>query len=237
MRITSGQPSWYTKALLAVALVTLSACATSTAIPTSFTSPMPVAIPVQYTHTVYFPTGVSEIEPHEVARWRRFLAQLPGNQRLSARIIGYADERANDDANLRLSTDRAANVAALIRAAGPYSIEVGTVGLGRSRPTIHTMREADHMLGRRAEIVVTAYAVQLPACPNWSRDPAADPGNLPLSNLGCANAVNLGLMVADPRDLVGDRPFGAADGTREADAIARYRADKVKKLEADELKP
>ena len=48
--------------------------------------------------------------------------------------------------------------------------------------------------------------VILPGCPDWSRDPGFDPRNLPLSNLGCANAYNLGLMVADPGDLAPRRP-------------------------------
>ena len=73
----------------------------------------------------------------------------------------------------------------------------------------------------------------LPGCPDWTRDPGYDPLNLPLSNLGCANAVNLGLMVADPGDLATTLPTSPADGTREAEAIARYRTDKVKQLEAD----
>ena len=73
----------------------------------------------------------------------------------------------------------------------------------------------------------------MPGCPNWTRDPGFDPLNLPLSNLGCANAFNLGLMVADPADLASTLPTSPSDGTREAEAIARYRTDKVKQLEAD----
>ena len=73
----------------------------------------------------------------------------------------------------------------------------------------------------------------LPGCPNWSRDPGFDPLNLPLSNLGCANAVNLGLMVADPGDLLPRRTLAPADATREAEAIVRYRTGKVTAIDAD----
>ena len=55
---------------------------------------------------------------------------------------------------------------------------------------------------------------------------------MPLSNLGCANAVNLGLMIAEPADLTRGRPLGTADGIREAEAVVRYRTDKVKELKA-----
>ena len=40
-------------------------------------------------------------------------------------------------------------------------------------------------------------------------------------------------MVADPGDLATASATRAADGTREAEAIVRYRTDKVKPLEAD----
>jgi hypothetical protein len=70
----------------------------------------------------------------------------------------------------------------------------------------------------------------------WS--PAVRPPRNPtratcLSNLGCANAYNLGLMVVDPADLAPRRALAPADGTREAEAVFRYRTDKVKQLEAD----
>lgn len=42
-------------------------------------------------------------------------------------------------------------------------------------------------------------------------------------------------MVADPADLPAGRPLGPADGTREADAILRYRTDKVRPLDQDVL--
>ena len=48
------------------------------------------------------------------------------------------------------------------------------------------------------------YVVTLPPCPDWSK-PAAGAGdftNTASSNFGCADAVNLGLMVAQPADLV-----------------------------------
>ena len=41
---------------------------------------------------------------------------------------------------------------------------------------------------RSVEVLVAAPRWSLPGCPDWSREPGYDPGNLPLSNLGCANA-------------------------------------------------
>jgi pilus assembly protein CpaD len=97
--------------------------------------------------------------------------------------------------------------------------------------------ESGRAVGGPVEVLVHAREVILPGCPDWSRDPAYDPRNLPLSNLGCANAVNLGLMLADPADLSPTGHLDAADGAREAEAIVRYRSDKVKPLETDALEP
>ena len=72
--------------------------------------------------------------------------------------------------------------------------------------------------------------VTLPPCPDWSK-PAVGAGdftNTASSNFGCATAVNLGLTVAQPADLVGrlvrsgSRPVQPA-----ATAVDRYLNDKV----------
>ena len=51
-------------------------------------------------------------------------------------------------------------------------------------------------------VVVQRYSVTLPACPDWSDDPRHTWSNTVSRNLGCATAVNLGLMVDNPADLV-----------------------------------
>ena len=71
------------------------------------------------------------------------------------------------------------------------------------------------------------YVVTLPPCPNWSKTPPLRYSNTHASNFGCANAVNLGQMVASPADLAEGRPLAAADGTPAAAAVNRYLNDKV----------
>jgi pilus assembly protein CpaD len=72
------------------------------------------------------------------------------------------------------------------------------------------------------------YAVSLPPCPNWSSPPTAEYTNAHNSNWGCAAAVNLGLMVASPADLVSGRSLGPAEGMPAVSAVQRYLNDKVK---------
>jgi len=69
-----------------------------------------------------------------------------------------------------------------------------------------------------------------PACPDWAPIGQYDPYNLPMKNLGCANATNLYLMVADPRDLVSGRLLGPADGAEAVRSVDNYRAGKLDNL-------
>src|SRR5262249_55713465 len=74
----------------------------------------------------------------------------------------------------------------------------------------------------RVTLVVEHAVVDLPNCPDWSKDPNDYTGAV-ASNFGCATATNLGLMVADPQDLAGGRAFGPADGTLAASTFHDYR--------------
>jgi len=82
-----------------------------------------------------------------------------------------------------------------------------------------------------AIVAVERYDVTLPDCPDWRALPALTNGVW--SNYGCTTAVNLGRMVADPRDLVTGRDLGPMDGTVAASAVERYRKGEVKELEEE----
>ena len=77
------------------------------------------------------------------------------------------------------------------------------------------------------------YVVTPPACPNWGKPAGGDPGNTVFSNFGCATETNLGMMVAQPRDLVVGRQPGPADAEPALNAIQNYRAGKVITLPDD----
>lgn len=79
----------------------------------------------------------------------------------------------------------------------------------------------------RAIIQTGRYLVTMPPCPNWSKSSAADFTNMHSSNFGCAQATNLGLMVASPADLAEGRPVGLADALPAAAAVQRYQSDKI----------
>jgi pilus assembly protein CpaD len=103
--------------------------------------------------------------------------------------------------------------------------ELDRRGLGAETLPAASGVAADHLL-----VLADRYVVTLPACPNWTKDPIVQHDNRPASNFGCATATNLGLMIADPRDLEVGRTLGPADAEPTIDAVARYRTGKVKPL-------
>jgi pilus assembly protein CpaD len=105
--------------------------------------------------------------------------------------------------------------AAISRELLRYGIVAQTLALG-SVPANHAI------------VSVGRYAVTLPTCPNWSESLSADFTNAYTSNYGCANATNLGLMVASPGDLVRGRSFSGPDAQPAAAAVQRYLTDRVK---------
>jgi pilus biogenesis lipoprotein CpaD len=72
---------------------------------------------------------------------------------------------------------------------------------------------------------ISYVTVQLPDCPNWKSSPVTTYSNTKHSNMGCATTTNLGLMLADPRDLERGASAGhlSPNADRSADAVQRSR--------------
>ncbi|MCU0895560.1 MAG: CpaD family pilus assembly protein [Rhodospirillales bacterium] len=90
--------------------------------------------------------------------------------------------------------------------------------------------------GRRGDLVavsVRRYVAVLPPCPDWSGVPGVNFNNQPASNWSCATAVNFGMMLADPADLIRGRDPGYADGERAARTVKAYREGKTKPIIRD----
>jgi len=79
----------------------------------------------------------------------------------------------------------------------------------------------------RAVVNIGRYAVTLPDCPNWSQSLQWEFTNAYTSNYGCADATNLGLMVASPGDLVSGREFTGIDAVPAINAVNRYQTDRI----------
>jgi type IV pilus biogenesis protein CpaD/CtpE len=80
-------------------------------------------------------------------------------------------------------------------------------------------------------IVRSEYLIANNLCPNYSPATIGNPNESLMPGFGCADAYNMGQMLARPRDAAVGRPPGPADGTVNAAAVARYREGKVRALD------
>jgi pilus biogenesis lipoprotein CpaD len=85
--------------------------------------------------------------------------------------------------------------------------------------------------GPNAVVIVRSEYLMGQNCPTYSPATIANPNEALMPGYGCADAYNMGQMLARPRDAAVGRPLGPADATVNAAAIARYREGKVKALD------
>lgn len=79
-------------------------------------------------------------------------------------------------------------------------------------------------------VMVTRAVVIPPDC----SEPQPEPTLRPDHKYGCHVNSALGMMVADPLDLVEGRDLGPADGEQASGALRRYRQDKVKDINKED---
>ena len=75
-------------------------------------------------------------------------------------------------------------------------------------------------------VIASEQVAIAPDCPGYNQPVKFDRFNRPILRMGCFNETNLGLMVADPSDLVRGRPLAPADAERSTLAIQKYRSGK-----------
>ena len=189
----------------------------------------------EYRHVVYFETNQARIPALEQDRLAAFLASVQPSLRDTIRIEGHADERATDLYNVELAGRRGESVTGFLRAQGFVDPTVTSSAFGEAVPAVAGAAPESWRQNRRVELVLERYLVTLPPCPDWSRQSGTDFANLPHSNFGCATETNLGLMVAEPRDLVRGRSLAPADGVQQAEGIVRYRTGKVVELQEEKV--
>ena len=77
-------------------------------------------------------------------------------------------------------------------------------------------------------VVRSEYRIGTRDCPNHGSGAQWNPNESQMSNFGCANAYNMGQMLARLRDAAVGRDPGPADATVSSAAIQRYRDGRVR---------
>ena len=171
---------------------------------------------VQYAHVVRFSPADDRLSGAEREALMIFLAnaRVDGSDRVG--VVG-----GGPDARLR--ERRQETVAAYLSHLG---VATGRFANGFGLPAPE---------GDAAAVVVRRTVVTLPGCPDWSDRPGVNYRNAVHSNWGCATAINLGLMVADPADLRVGRAEGPGDGEYLRLSIERYHKGETKPLAPEDV--
>lgn len=104
----------------------------------------------------------------------------------------------------------------------------------RAQPA--TRLSVDGALNQNVLVVtVGRYIVTGPNCPDRRKPESDDFSNTTQSNYGCATATNLGLMVANPGDLVRGVPAGPADAEFSTRGVQNYRSGAISKSIKSEM--
>ncbi len=160
---------------------------------------------VNFRHDVSFTSGQAAPSDFERARFQSFLAQM--RMTPSSRVAVAAAEGP-------LAGPRAEAVRALLD-------EQRIESMSLARGSLSDLGQGS------VAVIVGRYVATPPNCPDWRKPANQNFQNSPSSNFGCANAVNLALMVEDPADLLRGRPLGPGDAAGLVHGIQRYRSNLV----------
>jgi len=200
----------------ALALVALAACAypesQKTVEETDYRARFPIGVESEIVETVFVGQG-DQLTPAERDMLSQFVATYidRGQKPLTILLGGTGEARRAF----------AANIQATAVDQGLARSEV-LVGVDPSLP---------------ADVVTASfisYTAVVPECGYWYEESYTNSDNSNSANFGCATQRNLGLMVADPSDLVEPSPFDPRDGPRTAIVIDLYRRGEITGAEYNE---
>jgi len=81
-------------------------------------------------------------------------------------------------------------------------------------------------------VVRSDYRIGEYNCPNYNPSAIGNPNEASMPGFGCADAYNMGQMLARPRDAAVGRAPGPAEAWVNAEAIQRYREGRVRSISA-----
>jgi len=173
-----------------------------------------------------------------------YYAAHPKKNRVETRLLTHTVTFASGQN--RLSGDERERLVMALRDASPAASEALTVELPpaqvNQQPRRDSLRKMLRSMGYvtgeltflpAADVglsearITLAYAVAVPPeCPDWRLSPVTTYSNTSQGNFGCATTVNLGLQVADPRDLERGQGQAGPDGERNSLVVQQYRQGK-----------
>jgi pilus assembly protein CpaD len=156
---------------------------------------------------VQFAGGTDGMTTDDAVKFDAFLAdyRVHGNGSLGISVPGGAASRAA----ITFFAERAA-----------------ASGINRDKILVSTHDVANN--DYRVDVSYISYTAHADNCgTDWSENLAYTADNQTPKNFGCSVQHNIAAMVADPRDLLGPRPFDPVDTSRRAAVLDHYEKGEV----------
>lgn len=173
-----------------------------------------------FTYVVNYPARASSMDKREKRELHKYLRATVGSPLAVSIIIeecgGHSEQRIKD-------VERE-----LLRFGIPFDL----ITIESDGSETHDKNHKHHKNRPESGVVLTIerYVVIPPSCGDFSQPIGDAQQAYAHSNHGCADVANLGLMIANPRDLAMGRTLGDSDGAVLAAGVDRYRKDKTKAL-------
>jgi pilus assembly protein CpaD len=172
-------------------------------------------------HQVHFASGAAAPAPVETRALSDFLNGI---------AFGYGDQVTID------AGPRGGNATSDVLTGRRLDAVIATLRKMHVKAQAASRPSVDGALSRDAVVVtVGRYVVSGPNCPDRSKPEGDDFTNTTTSNYGCSTVSNLGMMVANPGDLVRGVTPGPADGEFATRGVQSYRAGTMSKSLTPEL--
>lgn len=149
-------------------------------------------------------------------------AVLEGDQRLPADFINAYRRRGRGEMTIVLPHAAGHDGLRAAEAMGSWLDRqlIAAVAV-RSAPGVPGADVAD---GMALTVFFRGHVALVSECGDWSGETGFNPSNRPHTNFGCAYQRNIGMMLADPGDLIDPRDMGPAGGARAATIIGKWTA-------------
>lgn len=212
----------YTMPLLFAAAMLISGCTPDAARWTPAEAPKENKVDfIVMAHQVHFAPGTATPANGEAKALADFLNTV---------ALSYGDQvtidagpQSGNAASDALAAKRIEDVSTMLR-------KLSVRAQPAQRPTIDGALTRDGVI-----VAIGRYVVTGPNCPDRSKPEPDDFTNNTQSNYGCATATNLGLMVANPADLLHGNTPGPADADFAARGVQQYRSGVLSKSLKSEL--
>ncbi len=107
-------------------------------------------------NNIFFETGKAELRPESFAELDNLVKVLNDNLTMNIAIAGHTDDVGSDEANMKLSDDRAQAVMNYLISKGIQAGRLSAKGFGESKPVVQNTSDENRALNRRVEFTIVS---------------------------------------------------------------------------------